>query len=71
MSLEFDKYECELLTNCSDNKNDYSVNINKETNMVSIINKESNSVWKLGEANVELVIKLLNMCDVTTTYESK
>lgn len=65
---EFTKYEYDQLTLCADNPTLYSVNINPNTNDVSIFSKNDNSsLWKLGKCN-DLVIKLLKCFQVDITY---
>lgn len=68
INKEFTAYEQERLAECADNLNQYSVNINPNTNDVSIYSKIENRVlWKLGKSN-DLVIKLLKCHQVDITY---
>lgn len=64
---EFSQYEYNRLTECADNPDLYSVNINPNTNDVSIYNRTNRSAWKIGKSN-DLVIKLLKCHQVDITY---
>lgn len=67
INKEFSKYEYDRLTECADNPTLYSVNINPNTNDVSIYNKTNSSTWKIGKSN-DLVIKLLKCFQIDITY---
>lgn len=70
MSKEFTAYEYGLLVECSEKDSKMGININATTGEVTAFNKVNKSVvWKFGKG-VELIEKLLLLCQISPNIVS-
>jgi len=65
---EFTKEERRLLTECHDNKEEMSVNIDYVSKLISVVNSKTGESRVIGGINVPTMGKAFESLDVIVTY---